>query len=124
MDTSAIDFPALTLGVVASAVITGAIAWGARGEGSARLWVAAAAVTAVLVAIGLVDLMREKPRETHVATLLVGIPTPVLGAVGLQYAMRRVRPWIRWLTVFLAAFVLLFVGLLVGAAILPRFLGA
>ena len=112
------------LGVVASAAITGAIAWGARHEGSLRLWVAAAAVTAVLVAIGLVDLMREKPRETHVATLLVGIPTPVLGAVGLQYAMRRVRPWIRWLTVFLVAFVLLFVGLLVGAAILPRFLGA
>lgn len=124
MDTSAIDFAALALGVVASAAITGAIAWAARHEGATRLWLAAAVVTAILIAIGLVDLLREEPRETHVATVLVGIPMPVLGAVGLQYAMRRVRPWIRWATVFLVAFVLLFTGLLLGAAIVPRFLGA
>lgn len=124
MDTSAIDFHALALGVLASLVITGALAWASRRQGATRLWVTAAAVTAALVTIGLVDLMRERPRETHIATLLVGIPMPVLGAVGLQYAMRRVRPWVRWSVVFLVAFVLLFAGLLVGAAIMPRFLGA
>jgi hypothetical protein len=107
------------VGVVASLVITGAIAWASRGEGAARLWITAAAVTVALIAIGLVDLMREQPRETHIATLLVGIPTPILGAVGLQYAMRRARPWIRWGVVFLVVFVLLFVGVLIGAAILP-----
>lgn len=124
MDTSAIDFSALVLGLVASALITGAVAWGARRGGRAPLWIAAAAVTAVLMAIGLVDLMREQPRETHVATVLVGIPAPVLGALGLQYAMRRVRPSIRWGAVFIAVLLLLFLGLLMGATIVPRFLGA
>lgn len=123
MDTSAIDFAALTTGVISAGLITAALAWGAR-SGTTRVWIAAAVVTVVLMGVGWVDLARERPRETHVATLLIGIPFPVLGAAGLQYAMRRVRPWIRWAVVFLVALALLFLGLLVGAAIAPRFLGA
>jgi hypothetical protein len=124
LDTTAVDFSALLLGIGASGIITAALAWASRREGTARLWITAAALTVLLVAIGFVDLMRERPRETHIATLLVGIPIPVLGAVGLYYAMRRVRPWVRWSVIFLAGFVLLFLGLLIGAAIMPRFLGA
>ena len=124
MDTSAIDFPALTLGIIAAGIITVALAWGARHAGAARSWIAAAVVTVILMAVGFTDLLRERPRETHVATLLIGVPLPVLGALGLQFAMRRVRPSIRWAVVFLVAFVLLFLGLLTGAAIAPRFLGA
>lgn len=123
MDTSAIDFAALALGVIAAAIITGAVAWGARSGGAARLWIAAATATVVLLAVGLVDLLRERPRETHIATLLIGVPLPVLGAVGLHRAMRRARPWMRWSVVFLAALVLMFVGLLIGAAVAPKYLG-
>ena len=104
-------------------LITAAVAWGSRNEGAARVWIAAAVVTAVLMTVGFVDLMRSQPREIHVASVLVGIPLPVLGAVGLQYAMRRVRGWIRWSVVFLVALILLYLGLLIGAAILPRYLG-
>lgn len=124
MDTSAIDFPALGLGIVTAGIVTAALAWAARRGGWAHLWITAGVVTLVLMAAGFVDLARERPRETHVAALLVGVPVPVLGAVGLQYAMRRVRPSIRWGVVFLVAFVLVFLGLLLGAAVVPRFLGA
>lgn len=124
LDTSAIDFAALAVGAISAAIITAALAWGARHAGALRVWIAAAAVTLVLAGIGLVDLLRERPRETHIAAILVGVPIPVLGALGLQHAMRRVRPWIRWSVVFLVAFVLVFLGLLIGAAILPRYLGA
>jgi hypothetical protein len=126
VDTSAIDFPALLLGVISAGLITASVAWGVRREGgrAARLWIAAAVITVVLMGVGFIDLMRARPRETHVAALVIGIPLPVLGAVGLQHAMRRFRPWIRWSVVFVAAFVLLYLGLLIGAAILPRYLGA
>jgi hypothetical protein len=124
LDTSAIDLSALALGVLISAIITGAVAWAVRQSGSARLWLAAAAVAVLIGTLGVVDLMREKPRETHIATLFIGIPLPILGVTGLQYAMRRTRPWIRWSVVFLAAFILLFLGLLIGAAIVPRWLSA
>ncbi len=124
MDTSAVDLPALLAGIIAAGTITAAVAWGARREGRARLWITAGVVTVVLMAIGFADLMRERPRETHAATWFVGIPLPMLGALGLQHAMRRVRPWIRWSVVFATAFVLLLVGVLLGGAVLPRFLGA
>lgn len=124
MDTSAVDFPALALGVLAAAAITGALWWAVRRGGSRRLWIIAVSVTVALMAVGFVDLMRERPRETHIAAIVLGVPIPVLGAVGMQRAMRRVRPWIRWAVVFLVAFALLFLGLLIGAAIAPRFLGA
>ena len=124
MDTSAVDFTALALGVLAAAAITGALWWAVRRGGSRRLWIIALSVTVALMAVGFVDLLRERPRETHIAAIVLGVPVPVLGAVGMQHAMRRVRPWIRWAVVFLVAFALLFLGLLIGAAIAPRFLGA
>lgn len=124
LDTSAVDFPALVLGTLAAAAITGALWWAVRRGGSRRLWIIAVSLTVALMAVGFVDLMRERPRETHLAAIVLGVPIPVLGAVGLQHAMRRVRPWVRWGVVFLVAFVLLFLGLLIGAAVAPRFLGA
>jgi hypothetical protein len=124
LDTSAVDFPALALGVLAAGVITGALWWAVRRGGSRRLWIIALSVTVALMAVGFVDLLRERPRETHIAAIVLGVPVPVLGAVGMQHAMRRVRPWIRWGVVFLVAFALLFLGLLIGAAVAPRFLGA
>jgi hypothetical protein len=77
----------------------------------------------LLAAIGIFDLLGERPRETHLATAVLGAALPVLGALGLARGMRRVRPWVRWLVVFLAALVSLLGGLLLGASILPRFFG-
>lgn len=124
MDTSAIDFAALAAGALAAVVITGSIAWAARHEGWTRVWIAAAVVSAGLIALGWTDLARERPRETHIATVLLGVPLPVLGAVGMQRVLRRVRPWLRWSVVFLMTLVLLLLGVLVGGAIVPRWLSA
>lgn len=123
MDTSAIDFTALGVGAATAAVITGVLGVAARGERWRRTWVAAVAVTIVLIAVGLADLLRERPRETHVATVLLGIPLPVLAAVGMIRATRTVRPWYRWPLVYGTALLTLFAGLFVGAALLPRYLG-
>ena len=107
MDTSAIDFGALGTGVAVALLITAALGWAQLNSWS-RVWIVAGILTVVLIAIGLADLLRERPRETHIATVLVGIPLPVLGAVGMRRAMRRVRPWLRWIGVFLTTLVLLF----------------
>ncbi len=123
MDTSAIDFGALGTGVAVALLITSALGWAQLNSWS-RVWIVTGILTVVRHAIGLADLLRERPRETHIATVLVGIPLPVLGAVGMQRAMRRVRPWLRWIGVFLTTLVLLFAGILIGAAMLPRWLGA
>ena len=123
MDTSAVDFPALALLILASIAITAAIGVAGRGERSRRnRWLGALGITILLIAIGLVDLMRETPRETHLATLFIGIPLPVLAAMATERLTRRVRAWLRWLVVFLVTFVTLVSALLIGAAIAPRFL--
>lgn len=124
MDTSAVDFAALAVGVVAAAAITVALALASRGENRRRLWIAAGGVTALLIAVGLADLLRETPRETHLATVFLGATSPVLGAAGMIYATRHVRPLSRWSLVFVTALVLLFLGMFLGAAILPRYLGS
>lgn len=123
MDTTAIDFTALGAGAATAAVITGVLAVAARGERWGRTWVAAAALAIALIAVGLVDLLRERSRETHVATVLLGVPIPVLAALGMIRATHRVRRWYRWPLVYGTAFLLLFAGLFVGAALLPRYLG-
>jgi len=122
MDTSAVDFPALALMIVAAIVITSAIGISGRDGNTRRRWLAALGITILLIAIGLVDLLRETPRETHLATLFIGVPLPVLGAIAMERMTRRVRPWIRWTGVFLVSLVVLLSGLLIGAAIAPRFL--
>jgi hypothetical protein len=77
----------------------------------------------VLIAIGVLDLLRQEPRETHMATVILGGTLPVLGALGTLRGTRRVsKRWIRWPLIFLMTFVLLFVGLLIGATVLPRYL--
>ncbi len=123
MDTSALDIPALLVMLVVTAVITAAIALAGRGDNRRRRWLGALGVTVVLMALGLIDLLRESPRETHLATVFIGIPLPVLGAVATRAITRRLQhAWVRWLSVFLVTFVLLLSGLLIGAAIAPRFL--
>ena len=122
MDTSAIDFPALLTMIVAALGITAAIGFAGRGGSRSRRWLGALGVTIALVAIGLADLLRESPRETHLATLFIGIPLPVLAAMATERLTRRIRVWLRWLIVFLVTFVALLSGLLIGAAIAPRFL--
>ena len=122
MDTAVIDFPALAIGFTVSLVITVALSRAERGGDRRRDWIVAGALAALLIAIGLVDLLRETPRQTHVATVLVGVPLPILGALGVIRATRRVRPALRWTVVFSTTFVLLFGGLLIGAAVVPRWL--
>ena len=123
MDTSALDFPALVVMLIATLLITAAVGFGGRGAHARRnRWLAAVGVTVLLIVIGLVDLLREEPRETHLATLFIGVPLPVLGAMAMERMTRRVRPWMRWTAVFLVTFLLLLSGLLIGAAIAPRFL--
>ena len=122
MDTSAIDFPALAVGLGSAAIITAAVVVAARTQSWRRIWLTAAVVTVVLVALALVNLSGEQPRETHIATVLGGIPLPVLGAVGMVATTRRARPWVRWTLVYVTAVLLLFTGALLGAAVLPRYL--
>lgn len=122
MDTAAIDFPALTLATMIALGITIALGFARRGENIRRGWMAAAALTALLLAIGLADLLRATPRETHLATVLVGAPLPVLGAMWMIVGTRRVRARVRWPMVFVTAFLLLFGGLLLGAAVIPKYL--
>jgi hypothetical protein len=122
MDTSAVDFPALALMLLAAGAIVGAIGVGGRTGDRRGRWMGAAAITVVLMAVALLDLRRETPRETHLATVFIGIPLPVLGAMATQRLARRTRPWVRWAVVFAVTFVLLLSGLLIGAAIAPRFL--
>lgn len=122
MDTAAVDFPALALAIIIALGITVALWMAHRGENIRRGWIAAATLTAVLIAIGLADLLSAAPRETHLATAFVGAPLPVLGAMGMIGATRRVRPGFRWPMVFATAFVLLFIGLIIGATVVPKFL--
>jgi hypothetical protein len=122
MDTAAVDFPALVLATVIAAVITAVLFLAHREDNNRRGWIAAAAVTAILLAIGLADLLREKPRETFIAAPLIAAALPVLGATGMIRGTRRMRPWLRWLLVFVTTFLLLFTGLLLGATVLPKYL--
>ena len=79
---------------------------------------------AVLIAIGLVEILTARPREVHVATIVLGVPLPILGALGLIRATRRMRAWVRWPIVYVATLVLMFAGLLLGATMVPRYLGS
>jgi UDP-N-acetylmuramyl pentapeptide phosphotransferase/UDP-N-acetylglucosamine-1-phosphate transferase len=122
METSAVDFVALTLAVMVALAITVSLALAHRGDGNRRAWIAAVTLIAVLIAVGLADLLRETPRQTHIAAALLGASLPVLGALGMLLATRTLRPIWRGLLTFAAAFFLLLGGVLLGAAVLPRYL--
>jgi hypothetical protein len=122
MDTSALDFPAVALGALIALGITAGLWYAHRAGDNRRTWIIAGAIATLLLVVGLIDLLRAAPRETSLATVFVGAPLPVLGAVGMIRGTRRVRPLYRWPLVFVTAFVLLFGGLLLGAAVLPKYL--
>ena len=122
MDTAAVDFPALAIGIVISLVITAAHLWADRGIGRRRSWMVSVWLAFLLLALGLTDLLRQTPREIHVAAVFVGVALPVLGSQGIIHATRRVRPVLRWPIALATTFVLLFGGLLIGAAVVPRYL--
>lgn len=117
-----VDFPALVLATTIAAVVATALILAHRGDDNRRGWIVAAALAAVLLALGSADLLRQSPREMHITTVLIGGSLPVLGALGMVRGTRRVHLWVRWMMVFATALVLLFGGLLIGAAVLPRFL--
>lgn len=117
-----IDVAALSLAIIVSAAITTVLILFAS-TGTRRDWLVAGVTGLVVMTVGILDLLTEQPRETHMATAIAGALLPVAAATGMTRALRRSRAWVRWLAVFLAAFVLLAGGLLLGASILPRFLG-
>jgi uncharacterized membrane protein HdeD (DUF308 family) len=110
-----IDYAALALGILIAAAITLVLMRAHRGENSRRGWITAGVVAAILLAIGIIDLMAAPRRELPLATVIVGATLPVLGAVGMIHATRRVRPWVRWIMVYVTTLLLLFIGLLIGA---------
>ena len=121
---SVLDLPALFLAVAISLLISGVLLAAHGEQNRRRAWLAAIPLFAVLVAIGLFDLLSRSPRDTHVATVILGALFPVAGTVGVVRAVRRIRQrWLRWILVFVATFALFFFGLLVGATVVPRFLG-
>jgi hypothetical protein len=120
VDTSVIDFPALLLAIVVAALISAALITGYRGESKRRVWIVAGILSAVLLTLSAADVLRQSPRETHILAPILGATLPVLGALGMVLATRAVQMWLRALLVFATALVLLFGGLLLGAAVIPR----
>jgi UDP-N-acetylmuramyl pentapeptide phosphotransferase/UDP-N-acetylglucosamine-1-phosphate transferase len=124
MDMSVLDVPALLLAILIAVAITTALLFAYRTEDKRRAWIVGGVLVAVIVVLGVLDLAREVPRETHLATPFFGGALPVLGALGMVRGTRNVRMWLRWSMVFMTAFVLLFAGLLMGATLLPRLLAS
>ncbi len=114
--------PALWLGLAIALVITVVVVVAHRDDNLRRGWIAAAALAVVLLALGLVDLQRASQRDTHLLAPILGAILPAAGASAMARASRRMRPWLQWPLVFVAALVLLFGGLLFGAAVAPRYL--
>lgn len=121
MDAGAIDLLALFVTIVIALVITVALFFAQRGS-QRRAWIIVSAIAVLLLALGLADLLRENPRQTHLATVFVGATMPVLGAFGLVRATAPMRPRFRWPFIFVSALVLLFGALLLGATVVPRYL--
>ena len=122
MDTAAVDFAALAIGIGVAAVIVAALAWADRGAIARRSWIVAAVLGGALITIGLLEILTSKPREVHIATILVGVPLPILSALALIRATRSMRrQWVRWSIIYVATLLLLFAGLLLGAAWIPRY---
>lgn len=119
---SVVDLPALLVAFVIALAITAVLLRAHRGDNHRRAWIAAGGVAAAVIAVGFIDLALARPRETMFSTVVVGALLPVLGALGMVRATRRVRPWVRWVMVFGTTFLLLFGGLLIGATLASRLL--
>jgi len=117
---SAVDVPAMLLAAALSAAITAALMLLAD-KGINRDWYVAGGVALAVFAIGMIDLMRETPRETHWATWIFGAAFPVAVATGLLHATRPMKRWKRIPIVFLTTYLMLFGGLLFGSSVFPRF---
>jgi hypothetical protein len=115
----AVDVPAILLAVVLSAAISAALMLFAD-KGVHRDWYVAGGVALAVFAIGMVDLLRETPRETHWATWVFGAGVPVAISTGLLHATRPMKRWQRIPIVFLTTLLLLFGGLLFGSSVIPR----
>jgi ABC-type Mn2+/Zn2+ transport system permease subunit len=124
MGHSVLDLPALLLAGAITLLIAAVLIVAHGEENKRRAWMAAGVLFAVLLALGLLDLVSRSPRDTHVATVVLGAAFPVAGTVGVIRAARRVRHrWLRWILVFLATFALFFAGVLIGGTVVPRYLG-
>jgi len=123
MHNSAVDLLALGLGVAVAAATASVLLWADRGRDMRRVWTAGAVLALVFALLGVIDLLRATPRETPAATAVVGALLPVLAAIGVTRVSRRVRPWWRWLLIFLTAFVLLFGSLLLAVTLISRLSG-
>jgi hypothetical protein len=118
----AVDVPAITLAAVLSAAITAALGFFGD-KGTRRDWIVAGGVALAVFAIGMIDLLRETPRETFWATWIFGAGVPVAVSTAVLHSTRAMKPWVRYPTIFLITFVLLFGGLLFGSSVLPRWIG-
>jgi len=125
MQLSAADTVTLLIAVVLAATVTTTLLAAARSplDASRRTWLAAGALSLVLITLGVLDVYTRTPREVALSTIVIAATIPVLGTVGMIRGTRRVRPWLRWLIVFVTAFLLLFASLLLGASYLSRMLG-
>lgn len=117
MGNATMDIPALLVAMGVATAITAVLAWALRDGDSRRGWIAAGALTGVLLVIGVGDLVRHSPRETPFTLLLLGVVPPVLGALGVLRGTRRLRPWLRLPLVYATALLLLFGGFLLGAVV-------
>jgi len=122
VDHSIIDYAALLTSIVIALAVGGALLYADRDRNKRRGWIVAGMLTAVMAILGVLDLMRETPRETHIATAFAGAIIPVLGSLAIVWATRGVRAWIRIPVVLVTTYLLLFAGLLVGATFITRFL--
>ena len=119
---SAVDVPAVLVAALLSAGITAALMRFAD-KGTHRDWLVAGGVALAVFAVGMIDLMRETPRETVWATWIFGAAFPVAISTGILHATRSMKPWQRIPLLFLTALLSLFAGLLFGSSVLPRFFG-
>src|SRR5438105_12294694 len=112
-----IDYPALLLAVLIAVAVSVALMKAHEGDNHRRGWIVAGIVAAALIGIGFIDLMAAPRREIPIATVIVGPGSSVVAVVGMIRATRRVRPWVRWLMVFVTALLFFFGGLFVGATL-------
>jgi hypothetical protein len=122
MQLGAANIVALVLAVlIATAVTTALIATDSR-ERKARGWYVAAILTGVLVLLGALDIFGDPMRNVDFSTVVTGAIVEVLFTKGFIHATRRLKHrWVRWTLTWLVSFLLIFVGLWLGATVASRY---